>query len=348
MKSSLCEAIKSRISLRNAAALFQIEFPPDGKEFRSMLRPDRKAGCSVKGDLFSDWSTGEHLDQIDFYGAGKGISRMEAIHELARLCRIIGDTRGSVAEPKFKKDQDVRAEKARKRMGWPAFSPPTADQIREIAKLRGISAEGVQIAADRGLLFTATDRGAEAWAVTDSARLNARIRRMDGGLWYGENKSMPPTGGGQESSWPVGIPEAQSFPAIAVVEGEADILAALHLAWCANVEEGLAVVGMLGSGERISEEALPLFRGKRVRIFEDNDSAGERAASRWTQQLFASGTTVDVFSFSGLIRADGAPVKDMTDFAHLDPDQWEKERERVESAFNFVQTAQCDSKKGNQ
>jgi hypothetical protein len=36
------------------------------------------------------------------------------------------------------------------------------------------------------------------------------------------------------------------------------------------------------------------------------------------------------------MRADGLPVKDLNDFAHVHPDQWETEREAIEDAFSFA------------
>jgi hypothetical protein len=38
----------------------------------------------------------------------------------------------------------------------------------------------------------------------------------------------------------------------------------------------------------------------------------------------------------GFRQADDRPVKDLNDFVRLDYDQWEAERELVESAFAFV------------
>lgn len=348
MKPSLCEMIKSRATLRAVGALLGIVLPRDGQKFRSPMRPDKSPSCSIRGELFSDWSRGEHLDQIDFFAAVKNVSRSQAINDLARIFQIVGNLPARPQQQPKQSDPNDQADKARKRAAWPEFEKPVREEIRRIAELRGISIEGIQLAVSRGLLFTTTDRDARAWVVTDSARLNARIRRMDGAKWYGENKSMPPTGGGQESSWPVGIHEAQPFPAIAIVEGEGEMLAALHLAWCADVEGRIAVVGILGSGATIHEAALPLFRGKRVRIFEDDDTAGQQAAEQWGQQLLAAGATVDSFSFSGLLTADGQPVKDMTDFAHLCPDQWKSESARIESAFNFAQRPPSDTGRGTQ
>jgi hypothetical protein len=50
----------------------------------------------------------------------------------------------------------------------------------------------------------------------------------------------------------------------------------------------------------------------------------------------AAGVEVDGYSFAGLVRTDGAPVKDLNDFAHVCPDHWEAERDEIEEAFSFA------------
>ena len=42
------------------------------------------------------------------------------------------------------------------------------------------------------------------------------------------------------------------------------------------------------------------------------------------------------YCFGGLKRADGGAVKDLNDFPHVDPDQWEEQREIIEEAFYFA------------
>ncbi len=75
------------------------------------------------------------------------------------------------------------AEKARKRESWPTLDAPTGAEIKAIAELRGLSMEGVSLAAEAGLLWCANCDEGRAWIVTDSRRINAQARRMDGQPW---------------------------------------------------------------------------------------------------------------------------------------------------------------------
>ena len=125
-------------------------------------------------------------------------------------------------------------EKARLREGWPAFEAPTQAEIEIIATLRGLSPEGVALAHERGLLFIADSQEGRAWIITDSRRMNAQARRIDGKPWerIGGNKAW--TLPGSIGALPIGLYEARDFPNIALVEGGPDLLAAFHLAWCAT------------------------------------------------------------------------------------------------------------------
>ena len=62
---------------------------------------------------------------------------------------------------------------------------------------------------------------------------------------------------------------------------------------------------------------------------------GLQAEGRWWHQLESAGAKVDGYSFEGFIRSDGKPVKDLNDFALIDPDQWEAQRDAIEEAFTF-------------
>ena len=73
-----------------------------------------------------------------------------------------------------------------------------------------------------------------------------------------------------------------------------------------------------GAACSIHPEALPMFRGKRVRIYGHADEAGQCAIQRWAEQLEGVQAEVDGFFFDGLLKRDGSPVNDMNDFLAAD------------------------------
>jgi hypothetical protein len=73
---------------------------------------------------------------------------------------------------------------------------------------------------------------------------------------------------------------------------------------------------MLGASNSIPGDALPLFTGKRVRIYPHSDEAGKKAAKGWASQLRTVGAEVEGFGFAGLRMACGAPVRDLNDLVN--------------------------------
>ena len=208
---------------------------------------------------------------------------------------------------------------------FPTLKRATRRTSNDLALLRNLSVEGLQLASDRGLLWFAELRGFDSWIVTDSERANAQARRMDGGLWEHLDGAKSWTLPGSWAGWPIGAKESQPFPAIALCEGGADLLAAFHFAWCEDRERDVAPVAMLGASQRIHESALPLLARKRIRIFPHLDSAGRQAAERWARQL--EGAEVDWFDFAGLQKTDGNAVGDLNDCTSICADHFEADRE---------------------
>jgi hypothetical protein len=356
------EAALEKLSIYDVWQLLGLEGKP-GRSCRSPVRQDKHPSFSIykQGRRWKDHGTGEGGDAADFCAYVRRLSREDGRRLLIELAgtRRPQDQKSANTSAKATnrepydplKDQ----EKAGQRQTWPAFEIPASAEIKTIARLRGLSPEGVSLAAERGLLFCAqyspsphNDDSHPAWIVTDSKRVNAQARRLDGRPWKhnGDDKkalTLP----GSVGAWPIGLPEALSFPNVALVEGGPDLLAAFHLAWCATatpetlaLEKGVDVVGKLGviammGTPPILESVLPRFAGKRVRIFADADEPGLEAEGCWWHQLESAGAKVDGWDLKGFIRSDGTPVKDLNDFALIDSDQWEAQRDAIERAFAF-------------
>ena len=302
--------------------------------------------------IFNCFGCGAAGSIIDLHMGLCGIDEGTAMRELSPAG---GNNKPWTKQPQpqaiAKSDPLTDEGKAFKRRSWPAFETPTRAEIAAIAAQRDLSFEGVAIAVKRGLLFCTEWHERRAWVVTDSSRINAQARRIDGEIWKVEDvyETKAWTLPGSVGGWPVGVREAQPFPAIALVEGSADLLAAFHLAWCetstpetlalgkgADILGNLGVVAMLGANVKIADAVLPLFAGKRVRLFVHNDHAGYSGTRTWAAALKAAGATIDGFSFRGFLQSNGQPVNDFNDFVRLDPDQWESKRSLIESAFDFV------------
>ena len=135
-------------------------------------------------------------------------------------------------------------------------------------------------------------------------------------------------------------------------EGGPDLLAAHHFIHAHGREADTAAVAMLGAGNKIPADALPQFADrnipeacypvqwpepgepvqfpcKHVRIFAHADNPGRTAAKKWAEQLESAGATVDAADFTGLLMADGSPVKDLNDCTQLDPNQTQEISELI-------------------
>ena len=168
-------------------------------------------GCGADGNI------------IDLHMALKGVPYMEALCDLAGVEYHGGKKAGSASRAKEKSntaqsqsgnaepyDPFKDPEKAQKRKDWPVFEVPTSAEIESIATLRGLSPEGVALAAKRGLLFSADSLEGRAWIITDSRRKNAQARRMDGEIWerIGAKAWTLP---GSIGALPIGLYESLTF-----------------------------------------------------------------------------------------------------------------------------------------
>ncbi len=209
----------------------------------------------------------------------------------------------------------------------PDATPGTEADWQTLATFRNVALIATATAAQHlGTLLFGTVCGLPCWILADTRRLCAEARRMDGKLFpavgtLGERKAH--TLRGSVKSWPVGLAvkgyDLADFRAVLAVEGGPDYLSALHFALHGNAD--CLPIAFLGAGVAgaIHPDALPLLRGRRVRFYPHADKSGGDAVGKWATQFAAIGAQQDAFSFAGLRKADGSPVKDLNDCNAIHP-----------------------------
>lgn len=157
---------------------------------------------------------------------------------------------------------------------------------------------GVQAMAEHGVLryFVAYDQPAYAVLDVDNP-CNVQVRRLDGGLWFGDKKVMGIRG--NWGGWPVGLTTALHRPTppreLLWVEGTGDFIAAWHCCVDGHAENAIPVA-MFGASNDIHPGALTLLDGHTavVRLIEQHDEAGAAATARWRPALESVGLDVEV------------------------------------------------------
>jgi hypothetical protein len=292
---------------------------------RSPFRPDKRASFSITSDghLFNDFATGDTGDMVTFWRLATGLSVADACKSFIEYA---GTGRSSITP--ITRITSPASPAERQKPSLPPMQRGDHKRLKVLASFRKLSPEGLQLADERGLLHFALLKNLSTWIVTDSERVNAQARRMDGGLW--QHLSEPAkayTLPGCWAAWPIGIREAQDFPVIALCEGAPDLLAAHHFIYAEERERDVAAVCITGATMNIHETALPHFTGKRVRIYPHLDDAGGKAAERWTAQLESVNATVDCYDLSGIPIVSGGRVGDLNDISSMDADTFESDRE---------------------
>ncbi len=317
------ETAKDKLAIPDLWRLRNWQGKP-GRSCRVPWREDRAPSGSVlaDGQLFHDFGDGATLDAPGLLARVEQLTAQEA-------CRLFIQLAGGATAVPRPDRLPSRGRSAPPRLDLPPMDGPTPTELRQLAAMRAVSVEACEAAARRQQLFCATWSTARCWIITDGARRNAQLRRLDGEKFRRRDRESVKalTARGSRAGWPIGAADILEAERVMVCEGGGDFLAAYHFA---VIEETLGTVqplAMLGAAQRIEPEALPHFAGKRVRIFPHLDGAGACAAVRWESQLRAAGIDVHCFDLAGLARDDGAPVKDLNDLTRISADDFEANRE---------------------
>jgi hypothetical protein len=283
---------------------------------KSPFRQDARASFSVSADglLFNDFATGEAGHAVDFLQLATGLSRGAARLKFIEMAG--GGTGGAMLTPR----RPARAPQARQRPTLPRMERGTPAELQTLATLRSVSLTACMMADDVGLLRFATIKGHRAWIITDPEGVNAQARRLDGGTWEHISGAKSYTLPGCWAGWPIGARLGSEYPIVALCEGGPDLLAALH--FIADWGDLVSVfpVAMLGAKQRIPEDALKIFTGKRVLIIPHEDEQGLAGADEWGRQLESAGAEACCYSLAGLRKADGSAINDLNDCTQIHPD----------------------------
>ena len=329
MKISASE-VKARLTIFDIAEHLGITLKGNGSLYHSPFREDRKPSFSISrdGKVFNDFSTGDKGDIFAFYSRARGLGFCDALRELARLCGLEYSAHNSPGKSFYRRDNNIypSAKKPAIKPNIPPLEWSETD-AQKLNALRGYSVEAQQIAFNRGIFGFCNYKGIRSWIITDGAGNTAQVRRVDGLKWEdssGGHKAE--TLRNSNCAIPAGLEAIKPFKTVALCEGSTDFLAAFHFAYAYDCENYVAPLAMLGATQRIAQEALRALESKRVIIFPDADRAGQDALKKWGNQIAPYAEKVFFFDFSGFHKADGSPVKDLSDFMQLDPDEWETKR----------------------
>lgn len=281
-------------------------------------------GCGADHDFFGFWQGACNVDHL------------EAVKQLAGLAGVyVGEIRFEKPKAPPVRTPEKRLESdddAAQKPSLPPLYQATREDCDAIAKGRGLDGEAVWIAARvhrRVAVVKAwplyeskyshqwEPKGGweqhRCWAAIDETKNVAEFRRIDNGLHTASDGSKAMKAWSTKGkNWPLGAAQIGDRKRVLLVEGAPDMLAGFHFLkmWHTMrrpLLQDVAVVCILGAGNKIRETALPYFNGCRVRIMVDADQpkddeqkskrrlTGVEAAGRWTAQLTEAGAAVECY-----------------------------------------------------
>ena len=279
--SNAFDIIKRNYSIFDVAEFCGLQLP-ERKKFCSPLRPDRNPSCTATDQLFTDWSSGEHLDAPAFYAALRGISLTESRQELLDRLGIARKAPPS----NFRSAGRLTTRPAPKSTCEIPQLYTGREFFKELAEVRSVSVEAVSLAVNNlgTIKFFHDNKHKRGWVLTDRSNRAFQGRLITGERWKHGGK----THNFIKGIYPVGISTNWKFPEdfpVLLVEGSGDYLAACDIDL--HAEREFIPVAMLGTSAIIPDDCIPFFRGRDVRIIAHPGVAGMKAGREWRRSLRA-------------------------------------------------------------
>lgn len=207
-----------------------------------------------------------------------------------------------------------------------AVESPATDLARRLV----ISPDAISEAIQRGLVTFKRHRGVDCWRFGDAH--NGCVRRLDGQPFAINGQRVKAEAETKGESWHrlIGLDDVLAndrHDILLTPEGSKDALAALHFADAEDRLSQIGIVAALGAGVKPLSDDVEQFRGRRVRVVGDADTAGRQAASRIGKQLAPVAEEVQLFDLAGLHCENGSIVKDFFDLSRIDYDDFEAIRD---------------------
>ncbi len=312
------ENITEEISIFDVANKFGIRLDGKGNLYHSPFRRDEHPSFSIfgKGKFFKDQATGETGNVITFTAKVKGVSTKEAFKLLLSefgngsldAVSFVPNSRDRVEVKDAFNGEFPKGEVNFPELVW-------NDKWAEMLKAqRGIDVEALKYAFAHKCFGFSPSRIGDTWIVSDSTKLAAQARRVDG-TNFTMSKSFPKALTLKKSncSYPIGLAEFKNREVFCLCEGSTDFLACFHFTYKANLLDKVAPLAMLGSAQQIGVDFLKYFNGKKVIIMSDADAAGIKARENWSRELSGQTDTVYYYKHPKLNLKSGEPIGDLCD-----------------------------------
>ena len=201
---------------------------------------------------------------------------------------------------------------------WPEFHPLTHEDIRAVARLRGIFPDAVDLAHRHGFLRVAEVQGHRCLVITEGAF--AQVRRLDGEpLVKADGTRIKARNlSGSQGAF-LGQRWLGETTHVLLVEGAIGLIEGLAAMLLVDTPHAWSILAATSASSRFARDSalLAQLKGRRVLIVPDADEAGKDAAASLQADLRAHGASADSLRLPAGIKDLGELLQTETSLSTL-------------------------------